>query len=109
MTLGSVLARPPAAARPVRWLLLSDQLEPTLELLRQSEWPDFGSIEELSGIVDGCSRVVTCSLCRSERDLLSALAAIHAFASYSVIRLPQRQVLPAELAGAAEATFSDAC
>jgi tRNA A58 N-methylase Trm61 len=43
----SVLARQPAAARAVGCLPLFDQLELTLELLRQSAWPDVGAVEEL--------------------------------------------------------------
>jgi hypothetical protein len=42
-----VLARQPAVARAVRRLPLGDQLELTLELLRQSEWPQFDNCEEL--------------------------------------------------------------
>jgi hypothetical protein len=42
-----VLARQPAVARAVRCLPLSDQLELTLELLCQRDWPDFDDVEEL--------------------------------------------------------------
>ena len=42
-----VLARQPAVARAVRCLPLSDQLELTIELLQQSQWPEFGDCEEL--------------------------------------------------------------
>jgi hypothetical protein len=42
-----VLARQPAVARAVRCLPLLDQLELTLELLSQSEWPQFDNCEEL--------------------------------------------------------------
>ena len=40
-----VLARQPSVARAVRCLPLSDQLELTLELLAQREWPDFAEAE----------------------------------------------------------------
>jgi hypothetical protein len=43
----AVLARQSAVARAVRCLPLLDQLEPTLELLRQSAWPEFGAAEGL--------------------------------------------------------------
>ena len=42
-----VLARQPTVARAVRCLPLLDQLELTLELLRQAEWPDFADTDEL--------------------------------------------------------------
>ena len=42
-----VLARQPAVARAVRCLPLSDQLELTIDLLKQPEWPEFEDCEEL--------------------------------------------------------------
>jgi len=42
-----VVATQPANARAVRCLSLYDQLDLTLELLRQSDWPEFGRDEEL--------------------------------------------------------------
>ena len=43
----SVLARQPAVARAVRCLPLLDQLELTLDLLRQPAWPEIGAVDEL--------------------------------------------------------------
>jgi hypothetical protein len=42
-----VLARQQGVARAVRCLTVRDQLELMLQLLRQSEWPDFGEVDEL--------------------------------------------------------------
>lgn len=42
-----VVATQPAIARAVRCLTLYDQLDLTLELLHQHDWPDFDPPEEL--------------------------------------------------------------
>jgi hypothetical protein len=42
-----VVAEQPRIAHAVRCLRLADQLELTLELLRQREWPDFADAEQL--------------------------------------------------------------
>ena len=42
-----VVATQPAIARAVRCLSLYDQLDLTLELLHQRDWPDFDSPEDL--------------------------------------------------------------
>jgi len=43
----AVVAHQPAIAHAVRWLPLYDQLELTLELLRQDDWPDFKPPDQL--------------------------------------------------------------
>jgi hypothetical protein len=42
-----VVASQPAIARAVRCLSLYDQLDLTLELLRQCDWPEFEQREDL--------------------------------------------------------------
>jgi hypothetical protein len=42
-----VVANQPLVAHAVRYLPLCDQLDLTLELLRQNEWPDFDQADAL--------------------------------------------------------------
>jgi hypothetical protein len=60
----AVVAHRPAIARPIRWRQLYDQLELSLQLLRQEDWPDleFDQSDQLppklSASVHGVSEIL---------------------------------------------------